>query len=201
MTTDMWTSTTTERPPCRASSRRAMSYPGFSSCRSPQHRVLLRAWPPPCPCRGSPARPCHRRRHRMRLAGSGRRGRTGSDGEWGLLARTWPPEPGSATIADDGEEAMGRDSADSLAVVVFREDGVWQSGVLPERVTDDLGGLIAVARQQPGENGAVALVNVADEFFVAGRGRGEEVRLVLSGGTGAGGWGLGRDGWERAGVS
>ena len=87
---------------------------------------------------------------------------------------------------------MGRDSADSLAVVVFREDGAWQSGVLPERVTDDLEGLIAVARQQPGENGALALVNVADEFFVAVRVRGEEVRLLLSDVTAAVAWDLAR---------
>src|SRR5437764_15316988 len=95
---------------------------------------------------------------------------------------------------------MGRDSADSLAVVVFREDGVWQSGVLPERVTDDLGGLIAVARQQPGENGAVALVNVADEFFVAVRVRGEEVRLLLSDVTAAVAWDPARPGLDRLGI-
>src|SRR5437764_409225 len=118
----------------------------------------------------------------------------------GLLARAWPPEPGSATIADDGEEAMGRDSADSLAVVVFREDGVWQSGVLPERVTDDLEGLIAVARQQPGENGSLALVNVADEFFVAVRVRGEEVRLLLSDVTAAVAWDLARQVVDRLGI-
>src|SRR3954453_15764226 len=87
---------------------------------------------------------------------------------------------------------MGRDSADSLAVVVFREDGMWQSGVLPERVTDDLGGLVAVARQQPGENGAIALVNVADEFFVAVRGRSDDVRLLLSDVTAAVAWALAR---------
>lgn len=87
---------------------------------------------------------------------------------------------------------MGRDTADSLAVVVFREDGVWHSGVLPERVTDDLDGLIAVVRQQPGENGALALVNVADEFFVAVRARGDEVRLLLSDVTAAVAWDLAR---------
>ena len=87
---------------------------------------------------------------------------------------------------------MGRDTADSLAVVVFREDGAWQSGVLPERVTDDLEGLIAVVRQQPGENGALALVNVADEFFVAVRVRGDDVRLLLSDVTAAVAWDLAR---------
>ena len=91
-----------------------------------------------------------------------------------------------------GVEDVSRDAEDSLAVVVYREDGVWQSGVLPEKVTDDLDGLIAVLRQQPAENGAIALVNVADEFFVAVRVRGEEVRLLLSDVTAAVAWDLAR---------
>jgi len=95
---------------------------------------------------------------------------------------------------------MGRDSEDSVAVVVFREDGMWQSGVLPERVADDLDGLIAVARQQPGEHGAIALVNVADEFFVAVRVRGEETRFLLSDVTAAVAWDLARQVVDRLGI-
>jgi putative tRNA adenosine deaminase-associated protein len=87
---------------------------------------------------------------------------------------------------------MSRDTEDSMAVVLYREDGVWQSGVLPEKVTDDLDGLVAVLRQQPAENGAIALVNVADEFFVAVRVRAEEVRLLLSDVTAAVAWDLAR---------
>ena len=87
---------------------------------------------------------------------------------------------------------MASDSEDSLAVVVYREDGIWQSGVLPEKVTDDLEGLVAVLRQQPAEHGAIGLVNVADEFFVAVRVRGEEVRLLLSDVTAAVAWDLAR---------
>lgn len=87
---------------------------------------------------------------------------------------------------------MSGDADDSLAVVVYREDGRWQSGVLPEKVTDDLDGLVAVLRQQPAENGAIGLVNVADEFFVAVRVRNEEVRLLLSDVTAAVAWDLAR---------
>lgn len=87
---------------------------------------------------------------------------------------------------------MSSDAEDSLAVVVYREDGVWQSGLLPEKVTDDLEGLIAVLRQQPAENGAIGLVNVADEFFVAVRVRGDDVRLLLSDVTAAVAWDLAR---------
>ena len=96
---------------------------------------------------------------------------------------------------------MGRDTEDSLAIVVYREDGVWQSGVLPEKVTDDLDGLVAVLRQQPGDAGAIGLVNVADEFFVAVRVRGDEARLLLSDVTAAVAWDLARQVVERLGLA
>lgn len=95
---------------------------------------------------------------------------------------------------------MSRDADDSLAVVVYREDGMWQSGVLPEKVSDDLDGLIGVLRQQPAENGAIGLVNVADEFFVAVRVRGEEVSLLLSDVTAAVAWDLARQVVDRLGL-
>jgi putative tRNA adenosine deaminase-associated protein len=87
-----------------------------------------------------------------------------------------------------------------MALVIFREDGIWQSGVLPERVADDLDGLIAVLRQQPGDGGAIGLVNVADEFFVAVRVRGDDVRLLLSDVTAAVAWDLARQVVERLGI-
>ena len=87
---------------------------------------------------------------------------------------------------------MARDSEDSLAVVLYREDGMWQSAVLPEKVTDDLDGLVAVLRQQPADSGAIGLVNVADEFFVAVRVGVDEVRLLLSDVTAADAWDLAR---------
>jgi putative tRNA adenosine deaminase-associated protein len=95
---------------------------------------------------------------------------------------------------------VSRDTEDSLAVVVYREDGLWQSGVLPEKVSDDLDGLVAVLRQQPAENGAIGLVNVADEFFVAVRVRGEDVRLLLSDVTASVAWDLARQVVRELGV-
>lgn len=80
--------------------------------------------------------------------------------------------------------------ADAYAVVAFREDGRWQVGLLPEALTDDLDGLIAAVRQQPGENGAFALVDVADEFFVVVRVQLGRVRLLLSDVTAAVAWDL-----------
>jgi putative tRNA adenosine deaminase-associated protein len=95
---------------------------------------------------------------------------------------------------------MAGEEFDSIAVVVYREDGVWQSGVLPERVGADLDGLIQVLRQQPGENGAIGLVNVADEFFVALRVRGDDVRVMLSDVTAAVAWDLARQVVDRLGI-
>jgi putative tRNA adenosine deaminase-associated protein len=81
---------------------------------------------------------------------------------------------------------------DSFAVVVYREDGAWQAGLLPERLAEDLDGLIAALRQQPGEIGSIGLVDVADEFFVALRVRGDDVRVLLSDVTAAAAWDLAR---------
>jgi putative tRNA adenosine deaminase-associated protein len=95
---------------------------------------------------------------------------------------------------------MAGQESDTVAVVVYREDGAWQSGVLPERVGGDLDGLIQVLRQQPAENGAIGLVNVADEFFVALRVRGDEVRMMLSDVTAAVAWDLARQVVDRLGI-
>ena len=79
---------------------------------------------------------------------------------------------------------------DAYAVLVFRQDGEWQFGVLPESVTDDLDAIVAAVLQQPGENGAFALVDVADEFFVVVRVQMGRVRVLLSDVTAAVSWEL-----------
>lgn len=80
--------------------------------------------------------------------------------------------------------------ADAYAVICFRVDGRWEVSVLPEVLTDDLDGLIEAVRQQPGENGAFALVDVADEFFVVVRVQHGRTRLLLSDVTAADDWDL-----------
>ena len=95
---------------------------------------------------------------------------------------------------------VSSDSQDSVAVVVYRDDGAWQSGALPERVTDDLDSLVGVLRQQPAENGAIGLVNVADEFFVALRVSPHDVRMLLSDVTAAAAWDLARQVVDRLGI-
>jgi putative tRNA adenosine deaminase-associated protein len=80
--------------------------------------------------------------------------------------------------------------ADAYAVVAYREDGGWQVGPLPEVLSSDLDGLIAAVGQQPGESGAFALVDVADEFFVVVRVQQGRVRLLLSDVTASAEWDL-----------
>jgi putative tRNA adenosine deaminase-associated protein len=93
------------------------------------------------------------------------------------------------------------DTVEDFAVVAFIEDGTWQVGVLPERLTEDLDGLVGAVRQQPGDGGALGLVNVADEFFVALRVVAGEVRVLLSDVTAAVAWDLAAQVCDRLGVS
>lgn len=82
---------------------------------------------------------------------------------------------------------------EAYAVIAYRDQGPWQVEFLPAAVTDDLDALIAAVRQQPGENGAIALVDVADEFFVVARVSQGHVRLLLSDVTAALDWDLAAD--------
>ena len=84
----------------------------------------------------------------------------------------------------------GPTEAEAYAVIAYREQGLWQVGPLPDAVTGDLGALVAAVRQQPDENSAFALVDVADEFFVVVRVQQGRVRLLLSDVTASAEWDL-----------
>lgn len=81
-------------------------------------------------------------------------------------------------------------TSDAYAVVVYRSEGEWQAGLLPEVLTEDLDGLIAAVKQQSGDGGSFALVDVAHEFFVVVRVVMGQVRLLLSDVTAAVAWEL-----------
>jgi putative tRNA adenosine deaminase-associated protein len=93
----------------------------------------------------------------------------------------------------------GPTQAEAYAVLASREQGLWQVGPLPDAVTDDLDVLIAAVRQQPGD-GAFALVDVADEFFVVVRVQQGRVRLLLSDVTASAEWDLATQVVDRLGV-
>ncbi|MCW2614327.1 MAG: hypothetical protein JWN08_1321 [Frankiales bacterium] len=80
--------------------------------------------------------------------------------------------------------------SDAYAVICAHVEGRWEVDVLPDVLTGDLDGLVAAVGQQPGENGAFALVDVADEFFVVVRVQVGRVRLLLSDVTAAVEWDL-----------
>lgn len=82
---------------------------------------------------------------------------------------------------------------DGFAMAVFREGGRWDCALLPVAVLDDLDRCVTALRHQPPEAGPIALVNVADEFFVALRfGPTGALRVLLSDVTAAEEWELAR---------
>jgi len=88
----------------------------------------------------------------------------------------------------------------AYAVICSRLDGRWDLDALPESLTGDLDDLIAAVQQQPGEQGAFALVDVADEFFVVVRVQYGRVRLLLSDVTAAVDWDLAAQVLEHLGL-
>jgi putative tRNA adenosine deaminase-associated protein len=90
---------------------------------------------------------------------------------------------------------------EAYAVLAYREQGLWQVGVLPDVVTDDLEALVAAVRQQPADNGAFAMVDVADEFFVVVRVQQGRVRLLLSDVTASAEWDLATQVVDELGVA
>jgi len=83
-------------------------------------------------------------------------------------------------------------SASDFAVVVYREDDVWEVDVLPAALTENLDGLILAIRQQPSIGGAIGLAAVGDDFFVALRVIGTQVSVFLSDVTASVDWPLAR---------
>jgi putative tRNA adenosine deaminase-associated protein len=81
---------------------------------------------------------------------------------------------------------MSDETATDFAVVVYREDDRWTADALPSTVGEDLDELVEATRRQSGGGGAIGLVSVEDDFFVAVRVLGREVKLLLSDVTAAG---------------
>ena len=70
------------------------------------------------------------------------------------------------------------ESYDAWAVVVFRQEDEWQVAQLPPGIVEDHDAVVAAVRGQV--SGSFALVDVADEFFVAVRVVGGQARFLLS---------------------
>lgn len=76
--------------------------------------------------------------------------------------------------------AITTGEGESFAVVCYVEDGLWQAELLPERLTDDVDGILAAVKGQPSEVPALVLVDIGDDFFVAARSIGGGDKVLLS---------------------
>jgi putative tRNA adenosine deaminase-associated protein len=75
---------------------------------------------------------------------------------------------------------MAEETLVDFAVVAYREDGQWQVGSLPPRAAEDLHSFVHALRQQQSEGVSLGLCSYGDDFFLAVRPDGDDVRLLLS---------------------
>lgn len=87
-----------------------------------------------------------------------------------------------------------------LAVAAYREEGVWQLQELPETALDTVDTVAKELRRYPGDNGAMALISVDEDFFLLVRARGAEFSLLLSDASAATDWALARSAIDHLGL-
>ena len=87
-----------------------------------------------------------------------------------------------------------------LAVVAYRDEGDWNVAELPPRTLDTVETIAKELRRYPGENGALALLSVAEDFVLMVRAQGSLVRVVLSDATAATDWSLARSAIDHIGI-
>jgi putative tRNA adenosine deaminase-associated protein len=79
-----------------------------------------------------------------------------------------------------------------FALVVYREEGVWQLQELSPRKVADIESLAAELRRYPGDGGSLGLVSVDEDFFLLMRVQGDRVKVLLSDITAATDWPIAR---------
>jgi len=87
-----------------------------------------------------------------------------------------------------------------LAVVAYRDDGDWHVAELPDRCLDTVSTIAEELRRYPAENGALALISVAEDFVLLVRVHGSTVRVLLSDASAATDWTLARSAINHIGV-
>jgi putative tRNA adenosine deaminase-associated protein len=87
-----------------------------------------------------------------------------------------------------------------LAVVAYRDEGDWSVAELPPSTLDTVETIAKELRRYPGENGALALISVAEDFVLMVRAQGSLVRVVLSDATAATDWSLARSAIDHIGI-
>lgn len=79
-----------------------------------------------------------------------------------------------------------------FALVVYREEGVWQLQELSPDKAVDIESLAAELRRYPGDGGSLGLVSVDEDFFLLVRVLGARVKVLLSDITAATDWPIAR---------
>lgn len=91
-------------------------------------------------------------------------------------------------------------NAVDFAVVAYRDQGDWSVARLPERALEGVDSIAQELRRYPGENGALAMISVDEDFVLVIRVQGPLVRVLLSDATAATDWTLARAAVEHLGV-
>ncbi len=84
---------------------------------------------------------------------------------------------------------MAEDQVD-VAVLAYREEGLWQVSRLPADVTESVEDLERALRPFPSECGVIGMVAVDEDFFVLARVTGPRTQLLLSDVTAVDEWPL-----------
>jgi len=91
-------------------------------------------------------------------------------------------------------------NAVDFAVVAYRDEGDWRVAELPGRALDDVDSIARELRRYPGENGALAMISVDEDFVLVVRAQAALVRVLLSDATAATDWTLARSAVDHIGV-
>lgn len=91
-------------------------------------------------------------------------------------------------------------NAVDFAVVAYRDEGEWNVVRLPPRALDGVETIAEELRRYPGENGALAMISVDEDFVLVVRAQAALVRVLLSDATAATDWSLARSAVDHLGV-
>ena len=87
-----------------------------------------------------------------------------------------------------------------LAIVAYLDEGDWSVAELHDRALDTVDTIAKELRRYPGENGALAMLSVAEDFVLLVRAQGSLVRVLLSDVTASTDWTLARSAVNHIGV-
>jgi putative tRNA adenosine deaminase-associated protein len=98
------------------------------------------------------------------------------------------------------EEMQANAEGVDFALVAYREEGVWQLQEVDADKAADLDGFAAELRRYPGDNGALGMVSVDEDFFLLVRVLGANLRILLSDVTAATDWPIARSAVDHLGL-